>query len=348
MSKDRNFTGCWACRFKKRKCDERKPICSLCLKHGVECCYDVRSSWLPENMYVVKDNELGVISGNSNRRMSKEKFKELTNLKYDSPISESASFTISARRFKVYDNSRKCVHEDNRGADVYDSKHVDEKLSIFLDGLEESEEFQSGPFTKFKIQQQVSVRKCDPAQILKSLWHDHSYQLSNNWCLTEPEYLQNFQQDLQKVLLRCDFPINVINTNFDADHWSRLVPKLPKRHQSVVMFFLYAQNVKGYQQILLNWVYIKTTISSLDFPLLVQLCQCQSSNRSTLIYLRNLIAHYKPSSRNNENISKLIKMEIEQYITAIDLSTLPTPILDAFSNSIEWDNNDNYMKLQVM
>lgn len=181
MSKDRNFTGCWACRFKKRKCDERKPICSLCLKHGVECCYDVRLSWLPENMYVVKDNELGVISGNSNRRMSKEKFKELTNLKYDSPISESASFTISARRFKVYDNSRKCVHEDNRGADVYDSKHVDEKLSIFLDGLEESEEFQSGPFTKFKIQQQVSVRKCDPAQILKSLWHDHSYQLSNNW-----------------------------------------------------------------------------------------------------------------------------------------------------------------------
>ncbi|CDO95797.1 unnamed protein product [Kluyveromyces dobzhanskii CBS 2104] len=299
-------------------------------------------------MYVVKDNELGVVKDHSHRRMSKERFKELTNLKYDSPISESASFTISARRFKVYDNCRRCVHQDELGTEVYDSRHVDEKLSKFLEVLDVRDQSRCGPFTKFKLKQQAVGKKCDPVQILKTLWAENSYQLSNNWCLTEPEYLHNFQQDLQKVLIQSDFPRNVINTNLDAQSWSRLVPKLPKRYQSVVMFFLYAQNIKGYQQVLLDWIYRRPAFNSLDFPILVQLCQCQSANRSTLIYLRNVTAQYKPESRTNENISKLIKMEIEQYITAIDLSSLPTPILDAFTSNVEWDNMDNYMKLQVM
>ncbi|QLG71122.1 hypothetical protein HG535_0B01600 [Zygotorulaspora mrakii] len=47
----RTFSGCWACRLRKRRCDEMRPRCSYCIEHNIKCCYDVRLVWLEENSY---------------------------------------------------------------------------------------------------------------------------------------------------------------------------------------------------------------------------------------------------------------------------------------------------------
>ncbi|KAH8803615.1 hypothetical protein F5884DRAFT_806008, partial [Xylogone sp. PMI_703] len=33
----RSHTGCWTCRLRKRKCDEKKPACSQCASLGLHC-----------------------------------------------------------------------------------------------------------------------------------------------------------------------------------------------------------------------------------------------------------------------------------------------------------------------
>lgn len=37
----RSKSGCWICRIKHLKCDESRPICSLCLKFDLECDYSI-------------------------------------------------------------------------------------------------------------------------------------------------------------------------------------------------------------------------------------------------------------------------------------------------------------------
>ena len=59
LNKARTFTGCWACRLKKRRCDELKPTCSLCVRHGDTCSYDIRLMWLDVNMFKVDTSMSG-------------------------------------------------------------------------------------------------------------------------------------------------------------------------------------------------------------------------------------------------------------------------------------------------
>ncbi|QLL32676.1 hypothetical protein HG536_0D01980 [Torulaspora globosa] len=89
----RTFTGCWACRFKKRRCDELKPRCSLCVKHNDSCCYDVRLIWLDENIYKRagrRSNKLESLATlrsdtRKKRKISKQRFKALTQYRALSP-----------------------------------------------------------------------------------------------------------------------------------------------------------------------------------------------------------------------------------------------------------------------
>lgn len=37
----RSKSGCWICRIKHLKCDERRPVCSLCHKFDLECDYSI-------------------------------------------------------------------------------------------------------------------------------------------------------------------------------------------------------------------------------------------------------------------------------------------------------------------
>lgn len=182
----RTFTGCWACRFKKRRCDEKKPRCSLCVKHNDECCYDVRLIWLDENLYRRRGGVLVSSStrGSAGRRkISRQRFKRLTQYKSLSPPTSDGeekekvkveevgeeggmaqrteppdSFTISVRRLRIYDNAVHSVYGPP-GDRHYGQKYVNNVLNGLLDRLEEDEnkddsccvDKRRGPFGKFSV-----------------------------------------------------------------------------------------------------------------------------------------------------------------------------------------------------
>lgn len=48
-SRRRTFTGCWTCRSRKVKCDEKKPICLACLRMGLACAgYEPKLVWVED------------------------------------------------------------------------------------------------------------------------------------------------------------------------------------------------------------------------------------------------------------------------------------------------------------
>lgn len=51
-SRDRTFTGCWTCRSRKVKCDEKKPSCLACLRIGLVC-----SGYAPKLVWVEDENQ---------------------------------------------------------------------------------------------------------------------------------------------------------------------------------------------------------------------------------------------------------------------------------------------------
>lgn len=179
LQRGRTFTGCWACRFKKRRCDETKPRCSLCVKHNDRCCYDVRLIWLEENLYKRQGGVLASIStrGSARRRkISRQRFKHLTQYRSLSPptsdgeneehvtkaqkadtSSDPDSFTISVRRLRIYDNAVRSVYGPTKDRH-YGQKLVNNVLSGLLDRLEDDTESDSccidkrrGPFGKFSV-----------------------------------------------------------------------------------------------------------------------------------------------------------------------------------------------------
>lgn len=186
-TKGRTFTGCWACRLKKRRCDESRPQCSLCKKHNDSCCYDVKLVWLDENIHKVAHGKYKtraqLIGDGQHRRMSKEDLKSLVR-GYISPISElddietsssnsssysghgsggsntnneskneSGSFTVSVRRLKIYNNAVESVY-GRVGKRNYSQRHVNYVLDRMLNHLEIAspcKEAREGPFTFFNV-----------------------------------------------------------------------------------------------------------------------------------------------------------------------------------------------------
>ncbi|KAK7966293.1 uncharacterized protein PG986_000570 [Apiospora aurea] len=48
--RSKQFTGCWTCRRRRVKCDERKPSCQRCQRLHVPCeGYDIRLTWVQSN-----------------------------------------------------------------------------------------------------------------------------------------------------------------------------------------------------------------------------------------------------------------------------------------------------------
>ncbi|EDO17549.1 hypothetical protein Kpol_534p28 [Vanderwaltozyma polyspora DSM 70294] len=172
----RNFTGCWACRFKKRKCDELKPSCSLCVRHGDCCSYDIRLIWSDDNIYKInckqefinrsKDIRSKDRNYMSHGKISKLEFKKMTNFRnyeynscYPSPTSDdvnelnTSTITDSTTG---HDNDESDIDEsftisvrrlkvyDNTINSVYgkgpnkvfDQKRINKKLNTLLDDLE--------------------------------------------------------------------------------------------------------------------------------------------------------------------------------------------------------------------
>ncbi|CAL9736887.1 thiamine biosynthesis regulatory protein [Monosporozyma servazzii] len=177
--KERTFTGCWSCRLKKRRCDVGKPVCSLCAKNHISCSYEVRLVWSEENIYKSSDKNIIDLLQHDKRKnkvttqrkygLSKSEFKDIIyskqkmnphnfNYQADDKNNEQA-FTISVRRFQVYDNEIKSVFGyGNKNARVYDQKVIDRKLNMLLNQLDRtvedslkpnSIETQQGPFKVF-------------------------------------------------------------------------------------------------------------------------------------------------------------------------------------------------------
>ena len=156
-TKGRTFTGCWACRFKKRRCDENRPICSLCAKHGDNCSYDIRLMWLEENIYKVRKHSLiNSLQARKSKpvcqKISKTRFKEMTHFRQLSPptsdcednaqevskdtaLPSDNTFTISVRRLKIYNNAVASVFGSTANRN-YNQKHIDKKLDKLLNMVE--------------------------------------------------------------------------------------------------------------------------------------------------------------------------------------------------------------------
>lgn len=176
--RERTFSGCWACRLKKRRCDELRPQCTLCARHSNECSYDIRLMWLPENLLCVRPRcTLRCRTSNSKwvrqrpvmvahsslkgygkqyRKMSREDFIQMTNSRetslLGSSVVENESFTISVRRFKIYDNCIPSVF-GKRPHKTYDRDQIEKRLDTLLKTLELDATINSnasqGPFLTF-------------------------------------------------------------------------------------------------------------------------------------------------------------------------------------------------------
>ncbi|SCU84054.1 LAME_0C08020g1_1 [Lachancea meyersii CBS 8951] len=136
----RTFTGCWACRFKKRRCDERKPHCSLCLLHGDKCCYDVRLIWQNENIFSVNQtNELvswkklkKLCKKPGKNRISKQEFCRMTQFRELSPPnSEDESAENDEINSKIYDTEFQELDRARSSSSSNESCETDEKPTSF-------------------------------------------------------------------------------------------------------------------------------------------------------------------------------------------------------------------------
>lgn len=199
--KERTFTGCWSCRLKKRRCDIGKPVCSLCAKNDIPCSYEVRLIWSEENIYKSSDTDIVDVLQNDKKKnkvtkqrksgLSKREFKDIINSNQPSSSQSSNShnsdknneqgFTISVRRFQVYDNEIKSVFGyGSKNSRVYDQKIIDKKLNLLLNQLEQTVEnsldlsyieTQQGPFNVF--------HSTFPNNSPNSVYNDFEESLSN-------------------------------------------------------------------------------------------------------------------------------------------------------------------------
>lgn len=181
----RTFSGCWACRLHKKRCDERRPRCSYCIENNLKCCYDVRLIWLDENSYVISPLEssqlarksqlkrqkgsLGYKGGQKLKRCklpreslvkatlsppnSDSEIEDEINLEEVNAIKEPAALNI--RRLKLYDNQVESVYGKGKTRN-YDQKHVNNILNGLLKDLDTEIKQMScctgirhGPFSMF-------------------------------------------------------------------------------------------------------------------------------------------------------------------------------------------------------
>lgn len=157
--KTRQFTGCWTCRYKKKKCDtsnfENKSSCDNCLKNGEICTFHVKLTWTDLNKIVLlKDESISNFEDlvKYNKQLSKQTKINLLSKKKNSA-------TVSDRRFMVYENEHKLLsckkNEENNYQDI-----VDKKMNHLLNILEaklqtsKSSSCSVGPFGVFKCEKQ--------------------------------------------------------------------------------------------------------------------------------------------------------------------------------------------------
>ncbi|KAH3903395.1 Thi2p SCDLUD_001030 [Saccharomycodes ludwigii] len=248
--KTRNFTGCWACRYKKRKCDETRPICSLCVKHNDSCEYDVKLIWSNYNLYTVNEQDkLCTIHNNTHSTITivpqanKQNFGDNnTTFKNNNnnnskckKIQSSNSYTISDRRYKVYKNQQnslihgaKCKSDNGNAYQAC----VNEKMNFLLQELESqivsakhivsntnTTFFQCGPFGCFPVSgRNKTVKGKDVATLLA----------------VPPSPIKSFTVLNNDKKLISDTPVSVESYYMSQNEYQYLVIKSPCSTSSLV------------------------------------------------------------------------------------------------------------------
>ena len=54
-------TGCLTCRRRRRKCDEKRPVCDNCDKKGLECRYGIQLNFLDANATGLRTSDAGAL-----------------------------------------------------------------------------------------------------------------------------------------------------------------------------------------------------------------------------------------------------------------------------------------------
>ena len=56
----RSKTGCWVCRTRKVKCDERRPVCKQCVRLGHNCDYSPRLAFRDDTPRILEQMQEGI------------------------------------------------------------------------------------------------------------------------------------------------------------------------------------------------------------------------------------------------------------------------------------------------
>lgn len=312
-------------------------------------------------MYVLDNNQLEVVKDCATNRMSKEQFKKLTQLKHLNETMERESFTISARRFKVYDNSLKSIHYQNSNKYNYDSKWVDAQLTKLLTLLD-GKKSHSGPFRKFRAHNSKVCRRSPNKQIgtssynrqliveefFKSQW-PRLINNSNNWCLDNTQYATLIRDNIKACILGKDFPLGVLGTYLSADCWEKEIHKLPVRYQSVVIFLLYLQNTNGHMLIVRQWLERQTSINLLDFPIIVYISGAYRMEKFINEHIEMMLIQYRPQSDLDLELSTSILAQTNNHNAHLWQSLPHQNRSDSdFLTGMEWDVSEPHMSLEVM
>ncbi|XBW34881.1 hypothetical protein QEN19_000445 [Hanseniaspora menglaensis] len=153
-TKTRQFTGCWTCRYKKRKCDtsnfSHKKSCKNCLKSMENCTFHVKLTWKDVNSIML--NNINNIS--NFQELLNDGRNSVTQAILNKKVKKEKS-TISDRRFQVYNTENKLINISKNANDNF-QKNVDKKMNNLLSILEKRTDTQNflsyfiGPFGAFK------------------------------------------------------------------------------------------------------------------------------------------------------------------------------------------------------
>lgn len=90
----RSLHGCWTCRARRKKCDERQPFCAACASQQLECHgYGVKPSWM-DNGPLQKERALHfkhIVSLNKTKKARQKKQHQQLALVSQSPVASPGS-----------------------------------------------------------------------------------------------------------------------------------------------------------------------------------------------------------------------------------------------------------------
>jgi hypothetical protein len=77
----RSKLGCWTCRLRKKKCDEERPLCSVCTSLSISCYgYGPKPGWMndPEQERAVANSLKEIVKHTSRHKTTRQSSKQRT------------------------------------------------------------------------------------------------------------------------------------------------------------------------------------------------------------------------------------------------------------------------------